>query len=909
MIVCFAVIGSFSDPVAAVQRVEVLVEPGTNAGVGFGLFEEATILELTLKVKDAAKYKIQDTQCTDQPGAYIYQRISATDTQHVWKIYGVLPNFINGESHASIYHGTLSPIGPGGGPGTLPEFDAKVCDIDLDCDSDNDSAAPHRPPSHSAEEDNCEDNRDALASDDPGGMLMGKNEDWVELKLSLNAKRPGTLTISAYPGGVAVIKESDGSALQGSRGIIEGTHNLSFRLSVDPTANNGDSTRISAVFTATGGSGSAQDRVRVKVSDLSCLLEVKNTSIDTDDVVGLESQASAKTPMRVKLAPPVAEFTKLYEVTLSDRDAGDDDGQVNFYDTEANNKVTMGKVEQEGGGFVHIREVPVRIGGNTRGKTKIKANVDDASVADGYAKVSVIQIDTFEVFEKDQWIGGTREDTTDSMATPAFPQNTVFVYEDGDKGLVEMKESHTPGYTAYHSDNDIEKQLLWRVVRDDDGAPTNWDVTTSDFDFFNQIYPTWTNPGPAGTNRLFRMYMGVDADGEGVLDISNEAARRLRIAIIYTQDTRATMNGQSRQSTSRDKSFVQNVPVAITQAAGTFTLELRGFLPNDHAIIGLVQWTVMQNTDDTNWVDENPTLTPNATTKTLATLNTNAWGSFNVIAYIDRDSSGAYFFDEQLKVLSVAMVKIDLIKNTVNKGTIGGHKTATRTHFTSNVPISYDLEVVLKGGGQDARIGASKIHAGIVGKQLVDLPTASYKNDKTSPLVFVTPKPAAGWFDNWQGLTQYNRALLDTARANPATGGATVFRASSSEGTRTAPQGGGYKETITATDQPLNWFLTRWRAQAGGSLIDSSDGGFVFNDYLAAYSTDFDRSYSAWAQCDWSILWRWKDDAGTWKDNGSSLTVPTSMTTTNFPTSAADAQMELRTPVPNDTMAADYTEN
>jgi len=258
----------------------------------------------------------------------------------------------------------------------------------------------------------------------------------------------------------------------------------------------------------------------------------------------------------------------------------------------------------------------------------------------------------------------------------------------------------------------------------------------------------------------------------------------------------------------------------------------------------------------------------------------------------------------------VAMVKIDLIKNTVNKGTISSTTGAAITEHTSNRPIEYDLEVVMKGGGSDSRIGVDKVHVGIIGKALhrtySDL---TYSDGKVAKYVLVTPRPAAGWFTSWTGLTEIARDVLDTVRAYAETGGDTAFRASSAEGARANDPSGGVKEAVTAYDQPSQQCFTRWRNLPAGAAIASTDKGVGFRDYLAAFSTDYQKSYSVWGQCDWSIVWKWHVQGGNWVDNGSSLTVPASLTTTAFPKSAAAAGVELRRPTWANSYAVDYSQN
>lgn len=187
------------DPI--IQR-EALVAPDRVPGVGYGLFEGAHLLQLTLT--GAGDWVITQSECDDRDGLILWYPVpegsnETTAKSHLWEAAGILPDFTEDypdiKSHAAWFWGYLAK-GGSGGSGPPPEFSAAVSDVDQDCDSLNLVELLRRPPALSPEEDEAEFPEDgAVGTTPPPGMMVSRFEGPADLKVRVNAKRPSWLSI------------------------------------------------------------------------------------------------------------------------------------------------------------------------------------------------------------------------------------------------------------------------------------------------------------------------------------------------------------------------------------------------------------------------------------------------------------------------------------------------------------------------------------------------------------------------------------------------------------------------------------------------------------------------------------------------------------------------------------------
>ncbi len=232
------------DPVIT-QEVTVKVkkagDESTISAVGFGHFEKAHVLKL--KMTAPGDMSIKESHCDDEAGTIMWQpdpegSNETTAKSHTWKALGILPDFNmtdEEKSHAANFWGILvGGGGQGGQGGTPPEFEARVPDVDIDGDTDNNSTDAHRPPAETQDEDTKEYAQGAGTEDDRVGLIIGINDDndvnWtardyelhgasgadygkddeiLELKLKINARKAGTLDVSTVSGPLWCYDEAD----------------------------------------------------------------------------------------------------------------------------------------------------------------------------------------------------------------------------------------------------------------------------------------------------------------------------------------------------------------------------------------------------------------------------------------------------------------------------------------------------------------------------------------------------------------------------------------------------------------------------------------------------------------------------------------------------------------------------
>ena len=95
------------------------------------------------------------------------------------------------DTYAVIFIGSTDGSGWGGSSST---WAVALSDIDLDCDSLNESNQPNRRPLRSREEDDAEYPR-AGSSTNPRGMVLRPYDDWAELPVSFHMMKRGVLSL------------------------------------------------------------------------------------------------------------------------------------------------------------------------------------------------------------------------------------------------------------------------------------------------------------------------------------------------------------------------------------------------------------------------------------------------------------------------------------------------------------------------------------------------------------------------------------------------------------------------------------------------------------------------------------------------------------------------------------------
>jgi hypothetical protein len=276
--------------IADVTSVAVTVGPNADKGVGYGTFEGAKILTLTITPQIG--YTIASSQCTDTAGTDIWFPASASASVHVWKTYGVLPNFSAAESHAAIIHGTLATSGTG--TGVIP-FDVKVNDIDIDADALMRHADAVWTPTDPSSQPALNDLEDKCEAGDGGGFAMPITDPGTSLpatcpantgkalRVCINAKKAGSLVFGGVGSSLAIYRQSGSqqSKVTQSIGITTGGLSEMFYLH---TCAGFAATNVTAEFTPVDAASSAKDTVRIYALSEGYQLFV-NTPAATDDYV------------------------------------------------------------------------------------------------------------------------------------------------------------------------------------------------------------------------------------------------------------------------------------------------------------------------------------------------------------------------------------------------------------------------------------------------------------------------------------------------------------------------------------------------------------------------------------------------------------------------------------------------
>ena len=347
-------------------------------------------------------------------------------------------------------------------------------------------------------------------------------------------------------------------------------------------------------------------------------------------------------------------------------------------------------------------------------------------------------------------------------------------------------------------------------------------------------------------------------------------------------------------------SFEQNQPFSVPKQVGDFYLELLGLNPNTPETKARIKWEIRRNPKDV-LTGSNPSLNVDQADPTKATMGTDAQGSFNVIAYCDPTGAGGYQNGKILAVFNIVMV-LATVRNNTNSiistssnfsviPTGGGYlfDTGPGTNYAIRFGAG-TFEVLLEGGGEDAKLGvfsaARGVFPGWLGNVTSISAKARYQNGKYAYKTIVpsppTPPPTPPPSPTG-GLP-----LLDTQRAGQ--GGELSYRKTSNYDFVTPMPSRGYLYTVTAKDSPGLEFQVGFHTDVD-KLITQVSGGMHFVDYFCAFGQDYYQSFSVIGKVVWSFEYKYlyNFQNSTWVNTGSTVTSPTELTVSGFPISAAAA--------------------
>ncbi len=202
----------------AINEVDVTVSANSSlekpVAAGFDRWEGAQPLQINIYAANPMDIA--------SASVYLYEAViwhpadeSAPDPW-IFETASILPD----EAFAVVLKGSLKRSGGGGGGGGVtPDWAAAVSDIDIDADTDNSGelagTPARRSPSDDASQRAQEDAREVTDnSDGEGGMVLGPDEDWANVKLKLHAKVKGTLSVTTDDSSKIQIKTDTGAVVQ-----------------------------------------------------------------------------------------------------------------------------------------------------------------------------------------------------------------------------------------------------------------------------------------------------------------------------------------------------------------------------------------------------------------------------------------------------------------------------------------------------------------------------------------------------------------------------------------------------------------------------------------------------------------------------------------------------------------------
>lgn len=206
-----AVLLSFHGSALAVEPpVTVPVEGGSFPSIVFNLTE---LQDIQVNIVPKAGWSIVSSDMPHDDGRCIWTadpQNANNPNRHIWSAAGVHPSYqapsgpetepnpgaiddTGTASHSAEFHGILSHPGPGVGPGGQPpEFWIALGDVDIDCDSDNNSQLTDRAPQETDEEDEVEMGQ---GSSLPKGMEVSPADGWVAVVVKAFPQKDSTLSL------------------------------------------------------------------------------------------------------------------------------------------------------------------------------------------------------------------------------------------------------------------------------------------------------------------------------------------------------------------------------------------------------------------------------------------------------------------------------------------------------------------------------------------------------------------------------------------------------------------------------------------------------------------------------------------------------------------------------------------
>jgi Bacterial Ig-like domain (group 3)/Putative Ig domain len=354
--------------------------------------------------------------------------------------------------------------------------------------------------------------------------------------------------------------------------------------------------------------------------------------------------------------------------------------------------------------------------------------------------------------------------------------------------------------------------------------------------------------------------------------------------------------------------------LVVVSHSGTVQVSLTGLDPTVN--VNDVEWKLQRNgADAVTWLpgdfhNDDDVWDVSNTNPLSVTFSTLTVGSFNLIAYVDRNHNGQFDDNGQevLRILQIAVVSCTVTSNPVDNqgnqipatakfpnnikgdsdalGNVGftthngapgpdgtpgvqpngAPNTGIDKTFFSHGVVGFDAFVKMVGGGADGRLGVDRI-------------TLGWLQNVTSFLYHVQYGTGSMDMDLISGAQQ--GPWLDSGRHPAGAGGGSAFTRTSTEAFYKNLNAGKIDEVLSM-DGP--WWLFPATNPNNGSAWTTSTSNEAFSNYVTAYSADFERNYTALGTVAWELVTNGKrGPGGTWTDNGSSIVAPDVIDTADYP--------------------------
>ncbi|HEX3250807.1 MAG TPA: hypothetical protein VHS05_15350, partial [Pyrinomonadaceae bacterium] len=333
-----------------------------------------------------------------------------------------------------------------------------------------------------------------------------------------------------------------------------------------------------------------------------------------------------------------------------------------------------------------------------------------------------------------------------------------------------------------------------------------------------------------------------------------------------------------------------------------------------------ITWVAERAADDTGLAGL-PTLaadTASPADNKKQQLTADNTGSFHIHAFVDVNGNGQRGDDEDGIILNVNMVNIEiraiagsnrvitrdtLFENTSsNAATLVVHSSSTKGNVPAvnaaytdaeflKHPLAMKVTVKLTGGGADQLRGTDKIGLGYIQQTTGDSITGTYADGRTLKEVITVnaaaPSPITGGVHPLLGFPVRDTRFGSVQNTGP-------FIVSSSDVDRAAIAAGGQQRIVRFVDPPA--IAIDMAHPVTGSALSSISGSNDFEDFLSAFSSDFDENYTVIATAVWSITYGTFTAAGGWTNAGAHVTAPAAMTALAKLTPGEKTNVERCTP-------------